>query len=115
MSKLYIELYLDDNVDVLVAKILRARGFSVLTVDEAGRKGLLDSDQLKFAVEGSLAIVSMDRVDFEVLAKEYFYSGQKHFGIFLVADNPPPVIAQRLNDFLDFNTADETVNQIIYL
>jgi len=64
VSKLYIELYLDDNVDVLVAKILRARGFSVLTVDGAGRKGLLDSDQLKFAVEGSLAIVSMDRVDF---------------------------------------------------
>ena len=115
MSKLYIELYLDENIDVLVAKILRARGLSVVTTDEAGRKGTSDPEQLKHAAENGFAIVSMNRVDFEILAKEYFYSGQKHFGIFLVADNPPQVIAQRLNDFLDFNTADEMVNQIVYL
>lgn len=115
MSRLFIEFYLDENVDILVAKILRARGVSVLTTDEAERKGQSDSEQLKFAVEGRLAIVSMDRVDFENLAKEYYYSGQMHYGIFLINDNPPQVIAQRLIDFLDLNTADETENQLVYL
>lgn len=33
MNKLFIELYLDENVSVIVARILRARGVSVLTTD----------------------------------------------------------------------------------
>lgn len=115
MNKLFIELYLDENVDILVAKILRSRGFRVLTADEAGQKGMSDADQLRFAVRRQMSIVTMDRRDFETLAKEYFYSGRNHFGIFLISDNSPQVIAQRLNHFLDISTADEAVNQVIYL
>lgn len=115
MSKLYIELYLDENIDILVAKILRARGLTVVTTDDAGRKGSSDPEQLIYAVENEFAIVSMDRVDFEVLGKEYFYLGQEHFGIFLLADGSPQLIAQKLNNFLDFNTADEMRNQLVYL
>lgn len=62
MSRLYIELYLDENVNILVAKILRARGFKVLTVDEASQKGLSDSEQLKYAVENGPG-VSLDGSD----------------------------------------------------
>jgi predicted nuclease of predicted toxin-antitoxin system len=115
MSKLFAELYLDENIPVLVGKILRARGVSVKTTDEAGNKGKSDPDQLQFAVGMGLAIVTMNRVDFEKLAKEYFYSGKDHFGIFIIADNAPQVIAQRLNDVVDLHTADEMKNQIIYL
>lgn len=74
-----------------------------------------DAEQLRYAAENGLAIVSMDRRDFELLAKEYFYSGREHCGIFLVADNSAQVIAQRLSDFLDLNTADEMLDQIVYL
>lgn len=115
MNKLFIELYLDENVPVLVAKILRARGFSVLTVNDAGTRGASDPDQLDFAVERGLAIVSMNRVDFELLAIEYFQTGREHFGIFLIADNSPQNMAQRLNVFLDTYTADEMMNQVVYL
>jgi len=68
----YPAFYLDENIDILVAKILRARGYKVLTTDDAGRKGKSDPEQLEFAVEHELAIVTMNRVDFESLAKEYF-------------------------------------------
>ena len=71
MDKLFIELYLDENVSVLVAKILRARGFKVTTTDEAGRKGTSDPKQLQFAVENGYTIVTMNRVDFESLANVF--------------------------------------------
>ncbi len=115
MSKLYVEVFLDDNVDVLVAKIVRARGFRATTTDETGRKGTSDAEQLKYCDENGLAILTMDRIDFEALAKQYFYSGWNHNGIIIVADNSPQIIAQRLGDFLDFNTADEIVNQVVYI
>ncbi len=115
MNRLFINLYLDENVDTLVAKILRARGYDVTTTDEAKRKGTSDPNQLKFAVENEMAIATMDRVDFELLAKEYYYSGQKHFGIFIVGDNSPQQIALRLGQFFDLWTADEMVDQIVYL
>jgi Dephospho-CoA kinase len=115
VTKLFIELYLDENVSILVAKILRARGFKVVTTDDVAHKGLSDSDQLQFAVEKGFAIATMDRVDFESLANEYFSSGKHHPGIFIVADNSPQVIAQGLADYLDRITADEMMNQVIYI
>lgn len=115
MNRLFIHLFLDENVDILVAKILRAKGYKVVTTDEVNRKGKTDPEQLKFAVENELAIATMNRDDFASLANEYFYSGRRHFGIFVIGDNSPQAIAQRLGEFLDFLTADEMVNQIVYL
>lgn len=39
MSTLFIELYLDEDVDVLVANLLRAHGFGAITAVEAGQLG----------------------------------------------------------------------------
>jgi hypothetical protein len=47
--RLFIELYLDEDVDVLIADLLRARGFSVLTTRDAGRLHATDEEQLAFA------------------------------------------------------------------
>jgi hypothetical protein len=49
MSRLFIELYLDEDVDVLVADLVRARGFEATTTQEAGRKGTGDDEQLAYA------------------------------------------------------------------
>lgn len=37
--KLFIELYLDEDISVLLAKLLRARGFEVITTQDAKRLG----------------------------------------------------------------------------
>ncbi len=115
MNKLFAELYLDENISALVAKILRARGVAVVTTDEAGNKGKSDKDQMKFAVENGYLLVTMDRRDFEEIAKDYFNRNIQHFGISVVADNSPQIIAQRLNYLVDTYTADEMKNQIVYL
>jgi len=44
-----IKLYLDENVPEAVSTALRLRGYDVLTVRDAGRKGLSDIEQLKYA------------------------------------------------------------------
>ncbi len=36
MSSLFIRLYLDEDVNVLIADLLKAKGFDVLTVRDAG-------------------------------------------------------------------------------
>ena len=36
MIRLFIELYLDEDVDVLIAQLMRARGFVVVTTQEVG-------------------------------------------------------------------------------
>jgi len=50
VTRIFIELYLDEDVDVLLAELLRARGFSALTAKDAGNRGLSDANQLAFAV-----------------------------------------------------------------
>lgn len=44
MSDLFIALYLDEDVNVLVAALLRARGYDVLTTREEGRLAASDAD-----------------------------------------------------------------------
>jgi uncharacterized protein DUF5615 len=50
MNHLFIELYLDEDVDVLIADLLRARGFKVTTTQEIGKLGKDDEEQLEYAV-----------------------------------------------------------------
>ena len=49
MNHLFIRLYLDEDVDVLIADVIRGRGFQALTTQEAGRKKKDDDEQLAFA------------------------------------------------------------------
>ncbi len=115
MSKLFIEIYLDENVHILIAKIVQSHGFKALTTQDVGRKGASDSEQLEFASKEGYAILTHDRVDFEELAAEYFAMGKNHCGIVILADNSPQEIARRMISVLNDFTADEMINQIIYI
>lgn len=83
MSKLFIELYLDEDVDVLVAELLARRGYSALTARDAGTLGQEDGEQLEYAVRQERALLTHNRVDFEKLALTYFERSQTHYGIVL--------------------------------
>ncbi len=115
MKKLFIEIYLDENVHILIAKIIQSHGFKALTTQDVGRKGASDSEQLEYANEQGYAILTQDRVDFEELAAEYFAMGKNHYGIVILADNSPQEIAHRTIAILNDLTADEMKNQIIYI
>ena len=94
MTRLFVNLYLDEDVSVLVAKLVRSRGLSALTTQEAGQLGISDVEQL---------------------ARQYREAGRTHGGIIIAVRRPPQEIARRLFVLLNQLTADEMDNQILYI
>lgn len=112
---LFVELYLDEDVDVLVADLLNAYGFSALTTRDANQLQNTDSDQLLYAVQHQKTFLTHNRVDFETLAKSYFEQNQSHWGLIIAVRRSPYEIVQRLLNILNQITADEMKNQIRYI
>ena len=83
MNRLLIELYLDEDVDVLVADLLRARGFVATTTRAAGNLKASDADQLAYAVTQQETLLTHNRADFEALARTYLATGQPYYGIMI--------------------------------
>ena len=115
MTTLFIELYLDEDVSVLVADLVRARGFTALTAREAGQLHARDADQLAYAVSQRKTLLTHNRADFEALAQTYFATGQTHYGIIIAVRHPPHEIVRRLLLILNQVTADEMQDQLRYI
>ncbi len=112
---LFISLYLDEDVSVLVAAMIRARGFEVLTTVEAGNLGASDEEQLSFATSIRSVLLTHNRVDFEKLAVQRFQTEIAHPGIVIAARHPPGEIARRLLRLLNEVTASDIADQVRYI
>jgi predicted nuclease of predicted toxin-antitoxin system len=88
MKRLFIELYLDEDVSVLVADLPRGRGFRAITTRDAGLLRNTDAQQLAYAISQKKAFLTHNRDDFEALAEEYTEAGQRHYGIILATRYP---------------------------
>jgi len=115
VTKRTVKVYLDEDVNTVIAEMLRAEGVFAQTVSELGRKSLPDDQQLQFAVANEWAIITHNRVDFEQLAVEYFNEGRTHHGIFISTFKPPRVIADEFIEIIDRFLVEEFMNQIIYI
>ncbi len=115
MSQIFIELYLDEDVDVLIAELLRGRGFSVMGTRDVGQLGCTDDEQLAYAAREQKTLVTHNRAHFEALAREYLALGRSHSGIILAGRNPPYEIVRRLLLILNQVTADEMKDQVRYI
>jgi predicted nuclease of predicted toxin-antitoxin system len=115
VSRLFISLYLDEDVSVVVGKLLRSRAYSALTTQDAGQIGRGDAEQLTFATAGQMAILTHNRVDFENLAQQYIVDKTSHCGIIVAVRRPPYEIARRLFFLLDRVSAEEMDNQLLYI
>ncbi len=115
MNRLFISLYLDEDVNVLVADLLRARGFDVITARDAGNLQATDAEQFAYAISQSRTLVTHNRRDFEELVQVYFDSVQMHYGVIFAVRRSPQEIAQRLLAILNQVTSDEMENQVRYI
>ena len=70
MPQLFVSLYLDEDVSVLLATLVTARGFVVHTTVGAGRRGTTDEQQLEYAADQGLTLLTQNRADFEDLARD---------------------------------------------
>ena len=115
MNRLFIEVYLDEDVDVLIADLLVNYGFAAITARAAGQLQKSDSEQLAYAVSRQKALLTHNRLDFEALAQAYFAARQTHYGIIVAVRRPPQEIARRLLAILNHVSADEIMDQIRYI
>jgi predicted nuclease of predicted toxin-antitoxin system len=115
VSQIFICLYLDEDVNVLIADLLKARGFDAITARDAGQLHATDAEQLAYAVSQARTLVTHNRTDFEELVQEYFAAGQMHYGVIFAVRRSPQEIAQRLLAILNQVTADEIQNQVRYI
>ena len=61
-----LRVYLDEDVDVLLARLLSSRGFDCLTASELGHLGWTDQQHLEWAAAEERIMITHNRVDFEV-------------------------------------------------
>jgi len=115
VNDLFVEIYLDEDVSVLVADLLRVRGFVAVTTQQAGNLGASDRAQLDYATGQQLTLITHNRADFELLAQEYFLSGAEHSGVVIAARRTPMDILKRLLRVIDSIARDEMRNQIVYI
>ena len=73
---------------------LRAAGIDVLTVAEAGRRGLSDEEQLAFAALQGRAVFTCNVPDFARLHKAWVSAGRQHAGIILLKEQSTSVGVQ---------------------
>ena len=78
-----LRVYLDQDVDVLLAALLPVHGLDCLTTLAAGHLGWNDESQLEFATQETRVLITHNRVDFEYLAVAWWGQKKDHGGIVL--------------------------------
>jgi hypothetical protein len=116
VNRLFTELYLDEDVDVLAADLLRARGFVATTTGDASNLQAADAAQPACAISRQEALLTHNRADiFEALARTYIATGQSHCGIIIATRHSPYEIVRRPPLILNQVKADEMQDQLRYI
>lgn len=115
MTRLFAEVYLDEDVSVLVADLLRARGFKAVTTRDAGHTGRTDEAQLGYAANTGMVLLTHNRSDFEALHRQYLANNNTHWGILIASRRRPHLVVANLLRLLNRLTADELRDQLLYV
>jgi hypothetical protein len=108
--RLFIDLYLDEDVSVLLSELLKSRGFGSTTTRDAAMLGRSDNEQLENAATRESTLFTHNRVHFEELHAEYLQMGKEHYGIIIARRDDEHSVLQRLLRILNHVSADEMKN-----
>ena len=108
-------LHCDEDVSVVLAAMLRARGFTVTTARDSGQLGRSDEDQLTFAADAGRLLLTHNRADFERLQRSWLEAGRSHSGIIIARRRLPVEVARRLGRLLVRLPAEGFAGQLFYV
>ncbi|MFY4730811.1 DUF5615 family PIN-like protein [Nitrospira sp. BLG_2] len=108
-------LYLDEDVDPLLAKVLRDRGFDCVSTKEANNRAASDAAQLRFATEQGRVILTFNVGDFVTLAHEWSKTGQPHAGIIVSDHLPFRELLRRILLLLQRHGQHDLTNTVLWL
>src|SRR4051812_5673808 len=101
---LFVRLYFDRHIMARLAADLRARGYDVLTTEEARLDTAPDEEQLAFAPAQGRAIVTFNIRDFAPLHDAWQAAGRRHAGVIVsqqMGRRQYGVLLQRMLRLLD--------------
>ena len=100
-------LLLDEDVPILLAQVLRQRGYDVVHATEAGLSGASDEKVFEFALDSGRALLTHNVADFLNLTDRYAEEGRTHAGLFLAPHLPFAELLRRtLRAFRDRKEQD---------
>ena len=80
---------LDEDVHPDAAVAARGLGLDVVSVQEAGRRGRSDYDQLRLTAADGRVFVTRNRDDYIMLTVEAFRTGEPHHGVLILPHTLP--------------------------
>ncbi|TAN45923.1 MAG: hypothetical protein EPN22_00835 [Nitrospirae bacterium] len=110
-----ISLYLDEDVRVLLAEVLRSRDYKALHVLEAKRTGKSDEEQLAYAVGKKMTVFTHNIGDYIKLSRSYIKENRDHFGVVVSDQLPFNELLRRTLKFLSSNSREAVKNRIMWL
>jgi predicted nuclease of predicted toxin-antitoxin system len=115
VTTLFAKAYLDENIDIRLAALLRHRGFCATTARDVGLLRADDRTQLSYAATHGYCLVTHNLREFEPLHESFLSAGQLHAGIIIASTKNVYRLVDHLARLLNTLTADEISNQILYI
>jgi predicted nuclease of predicted toxin-antitoxin system len=113
--RLFVVLYLDEDVDVDLVPPLRREEYEVYCVRDVGTRQRDDPEQLTFAAERGWTILTHNVKDFRRWHSQWMAEGKEHAGIIVSKRMEIGRMLRALLNLLDRVSADEMRNQLLYL
>jgi hypothetical protein len=116
LAELQGRLYLDQDVRVQLAGMLRSESIDAITTLDEGRLGAEDEAQLKFAASVGRAILTHNRLDFESLHRQWLADERSHPGILIAVQRRDlRITLARILDLLNRLDRDQLRNGVFYV
>jgi predicted nuclease of predicted toxin-antitoxin system len=110
-----LRILIDEDVWTGPAEALRQAGYDVVSVNEVGRKGLSDEEQLAFAIAEDRAFLTHNIQDFAPLAEIYFQHSRSHAGIVVARQFEKGELLRRTLILLETLTPETAANTLRFI
>ncbi|MFI5303648.1 MAG: DUF5615 family PIN-like protein [Nitrospiria bacterium] len=110
-----LKFYLDEDIDPLLAQVLRDRQVDCVSTYETKNQGFSDWDQLVFAVRNDRTILSFNVKDFVFPAKQFSEKQKSHKGIIVSDHLPFRELLRRILFLISKSKHDDLTNRFIWL
>jgi hypothetical protein len=109
-ERLFVALYIDEDITHKLAKALRERGFDAVAAYEAGNIGVSDSAHLEFATSQRRALLTCNAKDFSPLFDKWWEASKEHYGVIVSEQLEFGEMLRRVLNLLNSVTSGEMRN-----
>ena len=96
---MYPTLYLNENINPALGKILSALGIHSVHTLQVGNKQVSDDFQLAYAAEHNYIVLTHNRWDFRKLHEEWMKRKKYHSGIIVIGNGELEHLSKRIVKF----------------